>query len=262
MDLNLKGRVALVTGAGAGIGLATVDAFLREGVKIIAADIDVSALTKRANPDQLLAVEADLADAAQTESIVAKGLAAFGKIDILFNNAGIIQPRGSFLNVSDEDWLKTFSINVMGYVHAAKGRFAEHAGGRQGRSYPQRLRIRADRFAFRARLLRFESGRSDAIQGSIDRIHAQGHSIECSLARSSADAHDRKTRWRHRYHRGPFGVGREQAVELWLKEAKSLTGRIGEPEEVANVVLYLASDVASFITGVEVPVDGGVRHFV
>ena len=262
MDLNLKGRVALVTGAGAGIGLATVDAFLREGVKIIAADIDVSALTKRANPDQLLAVEADLADAAQTESIVAKGLAAFGKIDILFNNAGIIQPRGSFLNVSDEDWLKTFSINVMGYVHAAravlpsmlaagKGVLIHNASesARIGSPFVPDYCVSKAAVLMLSKVLSIEFTPRGIRSNVVSPAQVRTPMIEKPGGVIDIIA-------------GHFGVGREQAVELWLKEAKSLTGRIGEPEEVANVVLYLASDVASFITGVEVPVDGGVRHFV
>ena len=97
LDLGLAGRVAIVTGAGSGIGLATTRAFLGEGVSVIAADLDVEALRELAPADRLLPVVVDLTYPDAAASVVEQGVGAFGRLDILFNNAGFIRPRGGFL---------------------------------------------------------------------------------------------------------------------------------------------------------------------
>jgi NAD(P)-dependent dehydrogenase (short-subunit alcohol dehydrogenase family) len=262
MDLGLSGRVAMVTGAGSGIGLAATQAFLDEGVAVIAADLNPQALSGLAPPDRLLAVAADLSQADAAAEVVAKGVSAFGRIDILFNNAGIVRPREGFLTVTDDDWGQTLGLNLMGYVRAARAVLPVmleagqgvliHNGSESGRTGSP---FAPDYAVSKAAVLMLSSVlsqefvakgiRSNVISPAQIRtpiLEKPGGMLDVIGAR--------------------LGVDRDGATKALLRSVGSATGRLGEVEEVIGAVLFLASDQASFISGVELLIDGGTHRYV
>lgn len=267
MTIGLEGRVAIVTGAGAGIGLETTRRFLAHGVRVVGVDLDVSGLEANARPAaageaDLLALEGDLADAAAPAAVVAASLERFGRIDILFNNAATCPARTGFLEVSDEDWLRTLNLNLMGYIRMsravlpamlARGKGALiHCASEAGRiPHP----LLPDYSVSKAAILMMSKFLS---------IEFTGQGVRSNVV---SPAHVRTALWDR-----PGGFldslaadyqsGREEAVEIFLANAKIPSGRLGRPDDVAAAVLFLASDAADFITGVDLPVNGGVTRFV
>jgi NAD(P)-dependent dehydrogenase (short-subunit alcohol dehydrogenase family) len=140
MDLGLEGRVALVTGAGSGIGLATTRALLAEGARVVAADLDPSAAAAGAPADRLLPFAIDLATADGGPSAVAAAIGQLGTIDILVNNVGVCPHRDGFLEVDDQAWRELLELNFFSMVRccrAAIPRMLEQ--GRAARSSACRL---------------------------------------------------------------------------------------------------------------------------
>ncbi len=117
---DLKGKVAIVTGASSGIGLETAKHFLAAGAKVVGAANVMGPFPGLGGPSKICAVEVDLTLSGSAEIVVESALKVFGRIDILFNNAGAAPARKDFLSVTDEDWRSTFELNLMGYVRMAR----------------------------------------------------------------------------------------------------------------------------------------------
>ena len=261
METNLNSRVAIVTGAGAGIGFETTRQFLSEGVRVVAADLDLRALDALGNVE-LHPVKVDMREAHAPGVLVTEALRRFGQIDILFNNAGVATARNGFLKVSDEDWLATFNLNLMGYVRMSRAVLPHmlerkrgvliHCASETGRiPHP----LLPDYSVSKAAIL---------MLSKILATEFTGQGVRSNVV---SPAHVRTALWDK-----PGGFldslaakyesGREEAVEIFLKTANIPSGRLGRPADVAAAVLFLASDQADFITGVELAVNGGVTKFV
>jgi len=238
----LDGRVALVTGAASGIGLAIARRFMAEGGRVIAADVDESPLARElAASDALTLVHADVTAVDATGRLLAAG-ERWGGVDILVNNAGICLP-GSILDQSDESWARTFAVNVTAPFRlaraAAPGMRAKHWG----------------------RIINLGSIMSDFGGPSLCAYGASKHAV-AGLTKSLA------------VDLGPFGITANylQPSAIWTGmsrpfmddpefraywEGKAPVGYIGEPEDVAGPALFLASNEARFVNGMGWRICGG-----
>ena len=122
--MQLKDKVAIITGGGRGIGRAIAIAYAAEGARVVIAarsttQLDEAVAEIEAKDDEVLAVPTDVRIRSEVENLVQKTVAQFGRIDILVNNAGI-NPRGPFLDSTDEEWEQGWQINVMGVVHCCR----------------------------------------------------------------------------------------------------------------------------------------------
>lgn len=243
---KLEGKTAVITGGGSGIGLAAARLFAQEGANVAIFGRDAQKLYKAANEVGMgvLPISGDMANAADREHLVAQTVEAFGKIDVLFLNAGIAKaaPIGQ---MTEELFDEVMSVNLKGVY-----------------------------FLIQAALPQMNDGGSIVLNGSISNQIGQ-HSLSAyaaskaglrSLARTlSTELLDRRIRINvvsPGVTRTPIldmpGLSAE-AVQQMIEALASQNPmkRIGEPEEIAKVALFLASDDSSYILGAEINVDGG-----
>jgi NAD(P)-dependent dehydrogenase (short-subunit alcohol dehydrogenase family) len=242
---GLKGKVAIVTGGATMIGAAVVRAFQREGTKVVIADVNEEAGTAVAKElgAGVLFVKTDLADDAQIAACVARTVQKFGSIDFLINLACVYIDDA--LNSTRKDWLDGYNINVVGGVmmlKAVKPHMAKHGGGAVVNFGSISAKVaQTGRWLYpvtKAAILQLT--RNEAMDLAAEKIRVNSISpgwTWCRLMDELTHGDKAKT---NRVG-GPF----------------HLLGRIGEPEEVAEAVLFLCSDHASFITGTDLAVDGG-----
>jgi 3-oxoacyl-[acyl-carrier protein] reductase len=257
MDLGLEGKVAIVTGASKGIGKAIAQELAREGVQVILcargqALLEEVALAIRQQTDtQVLPVPADLSSLEGVRTLVRRTRERFGTVDILVNNAGAIR-SGSLLSKPDEDWLTDWSLKVFGYIRLAREVFPimqEKGGGRI-------INIigtagRQPNAAYLA-----GGGANAALMNMTKALADEGapHNI---LVNAINPGPIRTERWDSLMSQMSVAQGRTpQEVEAAWLHGNPLQ-RPGEPHEVAGLVVFLASQRASYINGVIVPIDGG-----
>ncbi|MDQ4052414.1 MAG: SDR family oxidoreductase [Actinomycetota bacterium] len=256
------GKVALVTGAGAGIGLATATRLLELGANVVAVGHVKGTDAESFPADRSHLVELDMQDAGAGGAAVAATIERFGRIDILVNNAGRFQVRESFTAVSDDDWSNTWELNVMGYVRTARaaiphmvaqgGGAIVHLGSEVGRmplpGVPDYSVSKAAVLSV-SKLISLEFGG----QGIRSNVVAPAHVKTPLWERPGGYLDSLATE---------YGVPREEAVAEFIRRSQLVLPRLGTPEEVAEVVTFLASDRAGFVTGAEYTVNGGVTQFM
>lgn len=250
MKLGLENKVALVTGGSRGIGAAICRALAAEGGRV--------GVNYRSRPDlaealvreisesgrgQALALSADLAEAEQIPTMFDRLEAAFGPVDILVNNAAVC-PSGPITSYSKESWEETFRVNVTAAFIASR----EHVRRLLDRGCPGKIVTIVSQAAFRGST----TGHLpyDASKGALV-------SFTVGLAREVAE---------HGIHVNAVAPGMtrtEMVAATWEKNqdrylARIPLKRIAEPEEIANVVVFLASDAASYITGATIDASGGM----
>ncbi len=260
MDLGIAGRVAIVTGASRGIGRAVAERLCREGasVALCARNPESLAEAQRAlegvGGGKVLTVEADLTDPAAAGRVVEATVAAWGRIDILVNNAGAA--RGiPFDELTEDLWLENLRLKLFGYLRMARlvlpqlrrngwGRIVNVAGLAGLQPSPLSMPIGLSN----AGILNVMKALADG---------EAGHNILVTTVCPGPILTERQTRLLQ-------DIARTKGISLETAQSEATSAiplrRMGRPEEVADMVAFLASERASYITGSLVIVDGGLHR--
>ena len=249
--MRLKDKVAIITGAGSGIGRITAELFASEGAKVVCADIDPNAGEStargiRGKDGVGHYVRVDIGNESNDKRLSAEALKLYGRIDILVNNAAVFIFKG--LDATLEDWQRSVGINVIGTALVTKHvveRMKESGGG----TIVNLASISS--FVAQPRLLTYSATKAAILQMTRNMaMDLAPHNIRVncvcpgSILTPAVEQYMKKMK---------ITVDQLNAEE-W---AKTLLKRVGLPREVANAILFLASDEASYITGASLLVDGG-----
>ena len=249
--MRLNNKVVIITGSGGGIGRATALRFAEEGARIVAADIDddanaavVTEITEAGG--HALAVHANVADDLDVANMVAAAEDAFGRLDVLFNNAGVmLAADDDAVNTTPDTISTTLSINVAGVL----------AGCRHG--------IPAMRRAGGGSIINTASFVATLGAATPQIAYTASKGAVLSLTRELAVTHARENIRVNALSPGPLHT--DLLMKLLDTDAKKQRrlvhvpmGRFGEATEMAEAALFLASDESSYITGTNLAVDGGL----
>jgi NAD(P)-dependent dehydrogenase (short-subunit alcohol dehydrogenase family) len=249
--MQLSGKVALITGGASGIGRATALLFAREGATVAIADLNAQAGKAAATEitqsgGRAIFEPADVTEAEDCRRLADRAIREFGRIDILFNNAGIIR-RATVLDLSEEDWDRVMTVNVKS-IYLLSREVIPHMQKQGGGS-----------------IINAASGWGLA-GGAKAAVYCASKGAVVLLTKAMAIDHGPQKIRVNCICPGDTDTSmlRAEAQQLgeaddrFLAEAaKRPLGRVGSPDEIAQAVLYLASDASSFVTGTALVVDGG-----
>jgi NAD(P)-dependent dehydrogenase (short-subunit alcohol dehydrogenase family) len=246
----LDGKVALITGAGSGIGQATSRIFAREGAKLVLADVveEGGNRTLKLVQDlgaQAIFVKCDVAQWSDVEAAVAKAVQTYGRLDCAYNNAGIEGKGGNTHECTEENWNRVIAINLTGVWLCMKAEITQML--KQGGG---------------GAVVNTSSGAGLAGVRGMPAYVASKHGV-AGLTRAAAIEYGRNGIRINAVCPGPIRTpmlgrllhGRADAEERFARSEP--LKRLGEPEEIGEAVAWLCSDRASYVTGLPMPVDGG-----
>jgi NAD(P)-dependent dehydrogenase (short-subunit alcohol dehydrogenase family) len=250
MNISFENKVALVTGAGSGMGLATAQAFAAQGAAVVLADWNEN--SARAAADELvaqghkaLAVVCDVSDDGQVEAMVALTVSTFGRLDAAFNNAGVQNVLAETADTTREDYERVMGINLRGVWSCMKFEL-------------QQMRTQGSGTIVNCSSL-------GGLVGGAERgiYHAAKHGVIGFTKSAALEYAARGIRinavcpgliWTPMVDQ-MVAAGQGEALKAMEKSVPM--GRVGRPEEIADAVLWLCSDAASYVTGQSISVDGG-----
>lgn len=245
MDLGLSGRVAIVTGASRGLGRAIVDAYIAEGMRVVAAARSADELQQLAASHpagSVLAVPCDMQDLTAVAALADRAVDAFGRLDAVVNNAGIA-PAATFAEEPVGAWLPVFTVNVFAPVALAKAAAPHFLSQKSGKiinvASTSGLRGKPTLAAYsssKGAMLRF----TEALAGEWAQHGVQVNAIAP----------------------GAFATVAQQRVlddpEILKRRLRKIpAGRMGDPDEIGALSCYLASPRSDFVTGAVYVIDGG-----
>jgi 3-oxoacyl-[acyl-carrier protein] reductase len=261
MELGLKGKVAVVTGSSKGIGRSIADALAREGVEVVinsrnAKELESAAADMRKTGATVHAVASDVTDAEGARRPVDEAVRRFGKIHILVNNAGGVGRFGSFDDLTDEEWLAAYNLNVLSAVRATRAALPHMQKQKWGRiiNISSESGVQPD-----AMMPHYNASKSalNSLTKSLSKAYGKDgilvNTVSPAFVRTplldGMLAQQAKAR----------GITIDEAEQALLREFRPniLLGRAGKPDETAGICVFLASEQASFITGSNFRVDGG-----
>ena len=248
-EMRLSNKVAIVTGAAGGIGRASALRFASEGASVVAADINETGAIETAellpdgSPGEIAPVRVDVTVSGSVEAMIESTVDRFGGLHVLFSNAGIMRD-GSAVDLSEDDWDAMFAVNVKGAFLCAK-----HGVPAMRKSGGGSLIITASANSFYAEsdIAGYCATKGAAMQ--LTRAMAIDHGPEGVRVNCICPG------WIDTAMAAPYLEENPAGREFAGKIAPS--GRIGQPNDVAEVALFLASDESSFVTGAAYNVDGG-----
>ncbi|MBS7455542.1 SDR family NAD(P)-dependent oxidoreductase [Coralloluteibacterium stylophorae] len=243
--MRFNDKVVIVTGAASGIGRATAERFSAEGARVVLADIDAGALEEVAKglpAERTLARTTDVSKQEDVEALVGAAVERFGRLDVIHNNAGILV-EGTIADTSAADWHRAMATNVDGMFFGAKAALPH-------------LR--------RSRGCIVNTASVSGLGGDVGMAaYNANKGAIVNLTRAMAIDHGREGVRVNAVAPSLTRTGMTTDIVSDAKTVDAFTDRIpmnryGEPEDVAKVVLFLASDDAGFVNGAIVPVDGGL----
>ena len=252
---RLDGKVALITGGASGIGLGTVELFVAEGAKVVAADIqdEKGAMLEKRFPGQVAYAHCDVTSEAEIEAALQKAKTEFGGLDILFNNAGISDRMTSIGEITADGWSWIFDILVrgpaLGMKHAVPLMLERGGGSIINTASIAGLQAGFGPIAYStAKAGVIHMSRVAAAQLSPQKIRV--NAICPGLIATSIFG-------------ASFGLPREVADQMAARAAENAAKaqpipKGGAADDIAQAALYLASDAATFVTGTHIVVDGGI----
>ena len=252
MGRRLEGKVAIVTGAGSGIGFTMATLFSQEGAKIVAGEWNEKTLAHvidavQTADGEITGMKADVANRAEAESLVEKAMSTYDKIDVLCNNAGVMDLMAGVAEVTDETWQRVMSININGPMYLSRlviPIMLKHGGG------------------------------SIINTASVAGIRGGAAGVAYTVSKHALIGLTRNTAWMY----GPKGIrcnamacgGVETNIMTSVDMTKinpegakrtgmytSIMPALLKPIEIANLALFLASDESRYINGAVIPVDAG-----
>jgi NAD(P)-dependent dehydrogenase (short-subunit alcohol dehydrogenase family) len=254
---RLDGKVAVITGAASGIGRASAELFVAEGARVVAADIatELGRELQEAHPDSIVFHHTDVTDEQSFESAVAAATSNFGRLDIMFNNAGALIDPSSMFDMTASGFDQTMALlgraAVLGHRFAARQFRAQSSGG----SIVTTASVAGLQAGWAP--LGYTVGKH-AILGVVRQAVAElaPLGIRSNAIAPGIIVTPGMT--------GSLGIPRGQggafleAIDRTVGPRVHPIGRMGRAEDVAEAALYLASDASSFVTGIVLPVDGGL----
>ena len=239
---RLAGRTAIITGAGSGMGLSSVERFLAEGANVVAVDIDGGAATRAVEDagDRGVAFEADVTDAGAIQDVVNRTVERFGAVDCYFTHAGLAMQALDVEDVTEEIWRRVIDVNLTAFFYAARA--VTPVMKRQGSGV---ILVTSSMSGIRPRprLSAYNAAKGGAVQlAKALAIELAEHGIRVNAICPTATDTPMLPQ---------FGAGDH------ITARATPLGRLARPEEIASTAAFLASDDASFITGSAVLVDGG-----
>ena len=250
--MRLHDKIAVITGAGSGIGRAMAILFAKEGAKVVVVDIDAATGKEtvdkiRASNGEAVFMQADVSVANEMQGVIRGAVQIFGRIDIFCSNAGIVQRGKSVDKIEESEWDRIFSVNVKGVYLAAKYVVPEmtKTGGGVLVNTASIAGVRARPFqaaycSSKAACIML----TKALALELARYHIR---VNCINPVATDTPMFPKL--------VPEGVDLNEAIQSTIKTIP--LRRLAQPEDVAYAALYLASDEASMLTGSSVDVDGG-----
>jgi 3-oxoacyl-[acyl-carrier protein] reductase len=257
MDLGLSGKVALVGASSKGLGKGSALALAREGARVTIcarSEAELQATAEelhRETQSEVLAVPADLATADGVHSVVAATLEKFGSIDVLVSNPGGPHP-GKFADLSDDDWREAFELVTLAFVRLVRAVAPHMREKRWGRIIAIQSTSVKQPVEYLDLSNGIRPGTAGLMKALMPELAKDGITINLVLPGTFLTA-----RINPALARGTAHIDPEVAAQLAPLAARIPLGRLGDPIELGNLVAFLASEQASYITGAVYQVDGG-----